>query len=590
MRDRLLPWACGALAATALCLGYVLMGVFRGAWQSHYPRQAAEWANNGRFALIGAYGTELAYEELAYAARVVEASRSFPAYDPYIREHRSARQAVVDALTYSVMGLAHRAVGEINRTWILLRFASCLAWFLLIYALVRRSGRSPGLAVFCAAAVSLFSYLMTLLFLHAFAGASWGARLWGLLSYGRTEGVLRLPRPGVSYSFLFLATLWTLNAARTRSWAWATAAGLLAGALAYVRLDVWTGHCLALFVFTVASSVNDRALNRRLAWSCVLAALVSAPYLGALYPADPDLLMRSGLEPSRRFDPWSLGYGMIAAAGLRWARTDLERFCAAMSAGTFVMVNIELVLGHPMMPEHWKFFGNIYIFLLAMLRVPASVERREGAWLAGAAALAGIAFLQGVVYAGLHYPFQGLPKRYDEAIAWLRENSPPDAVVFTVNPEVMALLPVYAHQKVVAGFVLPVVSQFPTIENLRRLVGAGREAGLDMERYFRDSVLSSRPANDRRGVVAAALRRGTIEKPDVYQALLCTTPGDRAPGLVAEALARPRETPFDLAWIGHMEREYGGGRSPFLDATRWREVYRNPEVTIYGRSRGLPKP
>lgn len=581
----LLPWLLGGVAAAAFCSGYLQTFVYRNVWKSHYPNLASTWANDGRFALVGWYGTELASEELAYAARVVEASRRFPAYDPYIKENRTSRQFVIDALTYAAMAAVHRFVGEINWTWLVLRFFSCAAWFALVYLLMLRAGRSPPVAVFCATIVSLFSYWMILYFVDHLSLSSPFRSVWALLSYGRTEGVLRLPRPGVTYAFLFLATLVSVKAAEARSWAWAAAAGVLGGALAYVRLDVWTAHCLALAIFTLAAWRTERAFPARLFAACVIAAALSLPYVLQLYPPDPDLLVRAGILPRRRFDPASLGYLLVGALVLAKRKGPAERFLGSMCLSNFFLVNIELVLGHPLQPEHWKYFANLYVFLALTAFIPERWQAREGPWLAASAVLAGVAFLQGTVYAAIHFPFQGLPKHYDEALSWAKSNTPSDAVFFTLNPEIVGLLPVYAEKKLLAGHPLPVVSTFNMTENLRRLAGGAKLLDLDFERFLQDTVYRRQTANDRREVVASGLFRGEIEKNDVYHAFFCTAPFPKAEEAILEAKARPADLEPDYFWLGHFEREYAGRSPAFLKSKRWREVYRNPAVAIYERTR-----
>jgi hypothetical protein len=90
----LLPWAIGILFAAIFCSNYLLMFAYRQVWQSHYPGLADQWANNGRFSVIGLYGTELMSEELIYASRVKEASEHLIAFDPYIKENHSKRLGV----------------------------------------------------------------------------------------------------------------------------------------------------------------------------------------------------------------------------------------------------------------------------------------------------------------------------------------------------------------------------------------------------------------------------------------------------------------------------------------------------------------
>jgi hypothetical protein len=583
-----LPWIGALLVAGALCGGYFGMPVFRGAWQTHYPELADAWANNGRFSLIGWFGTELSHEELAYAARTNNAAHHFPAFDPYIKDNHSRRQLVIDALTYTVMGAIQAVFRDINRTWLFTRFFCCVFWFVLIYFLMLRMSPEVPFAILGATFVTCFSYILTLLFLHnlTWSGLSLSGlahNAWTALSYGRTEAVLRLPRPGLTYAFLFLATLLSIKTAESGSWKWAAASGLLGGALAYVRLDVWTAHLLAAYAFSVVYSWKTRRPHWPLMASAVIATIVSLPFLYCIYPPAPDMLLSSACLYRRQFDLASLAYAAAFVLGLRFKKRPTELFLACMAAGVFVMVNIELVTGYTLSSDHWKFFGNIYVFLLALSFVPQRLKEKSTLCLVGAAILALIAFLQGLGYAAIHFPFQGIPKDYDQGLAWLERHTPPDSVVLTLNPEVNTLIPVFTHDKVELSFVLAVVSDYPLLSNSQRLMGGLRILGADTDRFLKECVFPE-TSYDRRTIVATGLYRGEIEKSVLYTMLFYMTPPAAARRILEQARARPAAIGPDYIWFGGLEKQYAGRRFP--EPGLWQEVYRNASVIIYSRKTG----
>jgi hypothetical protein len=250
------------------------------------------------------------------------------------------------------------------------------------------------------------------------------------------------------------------------------------------------------------------------------------------------------------------------------------------------MVNIELVTGYTLAADHWKFFGNIYVFLLALSFVPQRVKEKRTLCLAAAAALAFIAFLQGVGYAAIHFPFQGLPKDYDQGLAWLDRHTPTDSVVLTLNPEVNALIPVFTHDKVELSYILAVVSDYPLLRNCQRLMGGLRLLGADPDRFLKECVFRE-AAYDRRSLVATGLFRGEIEKGELYTMLFYLTPRPAARQIAAQAEAGPAAIAPDYVWFGRMEKEFAGRRFP--EPEQWQEVFRNPSVTIYGRNQSATR-
>jgi len=584
------PWLVGMLIGLAFCSNYLLMFTFRQIWQSHYPALASQWSNNGPFTVVGFYGTELFAEELAYATRAKEASERLLAFDPFIKENRSMRLFVMELLVYTPMGIIQALVGNISWTWILIRFICCVFWTVLIFHLARRMGGSPHFALFCAVFVCCFSYWLTLLFRH---NLIWEGGLfkilthnaWTLLSYGRTEGVFRLPRPGVINSYSYLAALWGIKAAEGRGWKWTVLSGVMGGALAYVRLDVWTTYLVAAYLFAFIHSVKH-GLNQKLFASAALSTLLSLPYLYFHYPPERELMVRIGIIFQRTFDPQSIPYLLAFLIGWRYKSKPADLMLAAIGGSMFIMVNIELVTGYMMFSEHWKFLGNIYLFLQVLSFLPDRIKELKTPWLAGCAAAILAVFMQSIVYAGVHFPFSGIPRDYDQAFQWLRRNTPKDSVVFTLNPEVDFLIPAFTENKVFTSCVIPNVSDFPMLQNTQRLLAGLSLLGADKERFLGKEGLFKTAFTERRELVAEGMVRGKVEKPYIYYLLFFLSPQPVARELLAKAAAAKIDLEPDYVWYGVMEKEFAPRPFPGKQGKLWREVYRNQGVALYRRERG----
>ncbi|MHB2025221.1 MAG: hypothetical protein ACYCPQ_01080 [Elusimicrobiota bacterium] len=582
------PWI-GALAmAAAMCSGYLFMAGLRGVWKSHYPELASRWANNGPFTVLGWYGTELAFEELGYADRANDQAHHLLAFDPYLRENRTWRQLSIDRLTYVILGGLDAALGGVNRAWLAARVLCCLAWFVLIYFLAERLAGYPPISFFCAAFITGFSYILTFLFRDnlVWSGGLFhiaAHNLWSVLSYGRTEGVLRLPRPGLTWAFLFLATLWAIKTAQTRSWRWAAASGILGGALAYVRLDVWSSYMAAMFFFSIAVSIDERRTSKPLLASLALSTLASLPFLLLNYPPDPDLLFKSGLLPRREFHPFSLIYLAAFALGFFRKKNRAALFCACLCAAAFIMVNIEIITGYPMAPEHWIFFSNLYVFFLGLAFIPRNVKRGAWAWTASAWALVAAAWLQGIGYAAIHYPFQGLPQNYAAALSWLDSHTAANSEVLSINPEILALIPAFTRDKTTAAFELAVLSDYPLLPNCERFTASLKVLGADPKKFFADSLFGA-PEYERRQIIASGLYRGQIEKSDVGTFLFYFTPKNAVPKIISQAERRPAAIAPDYIWFGDLEKEYARPNFASAEKSKWHPVYSNRSVVIYGRT------
>ncbi|MDD5627710.1 MAG: hypothetical protein PHU21_01505, partial [Elusimicrobia bacterium] len=389
---------------------------------------------------------------------------------------------------------------------------------------------------------------------------------------------IRLGRPGLTYAYLFLAVLCLRRTAASRTWVWPALSGILGGALAYVHLDGWTIYMAAAGLFAALESLRRGRWSRGLWSSVALSTLVSLPYLYFLYPPRPEFLWLGGAVFGRRFDWTSLAYAAMAALAWRLRKDPSALLLGCLSAAAFLMVNISLVTGYSLQPAHWKYIGNIYVFLLALILLPRRLKDQSRLWLALSGALAGAAFLQGMGYAAIHYPLQGLPRDTEHALEWLDRRAPPDREVIALDPEVNMLIPAFTRHKVGLSYGgASNMSTYPMLKGCARLLGMLRLFDVDPGRFFAER----RPAGEDPHQFNIGLRRTEAVADRLLLSLFSLAKNDEP--AVRDVLARAARAPADLrpdyVWFGPVERKYAGRGFP--GRGRWREAYRNATVTIY---------
>jgi hypothetical protein len=320
-----------------------------------------------------------------------------------------------------------------------------------------------------------------------------------------------------------------------------------------------------------------------------LSVLVSTPFIYSNYPANRELIMRGTFSPNvpPRIEWYTLTYCVAFFLALRYKRKPVEMVLAAMALGTCIAIHAVSFSAHcRFAPDNWEFIGNIFLFLLAVAFLPPAIKKWVRPWLSVACALTGVAFFQSFSYAAIHFPFQGLPKDYSDALGWLDCNTARDSEVLTLNPEVNLLIPAYTHDKVSLGVAAPTASDYSLQKSLARFFGALRFLGVDQERFMQE-CLSPTPAEiNRRSEVATGLYRGEMEKHGALRTMLFYVTPD---GYVREVMARAAQQPTalkpDYVWFGHIEKDYA--RKDFLSADgSWKEVFRNTGVIIYQRQGG----
>lgn len=593
---RAAPALWALLAAGVLCLPYPLMALYRSVVASHFPALSAVWHNDGRFAVLGTTGMEND-DEVSYAARVQSAARRGWPGDPFVKDNPSRRIKAMDAATYGALGLLQRLTGDINLTWVAARGLCAAAWFLLVYALMMRAAASPALALCCAAFVTYFSYLLTFLFLAAWPsdwsplGPALGKAAWSLGSFGRTEGILRLPRPALTYAALFAAGLALVRAAERRDWKATGLSGVLGGLMLYVRLDVGSTYLFAAAAFAALTAPRDRAAGLHLAASAALSMLLSLPWCLAYFPLDPSLLERVNLTVGRTPD-WSV-LPLLALAAALWRRTppgSAGLWFGCVLAGVAAACNVQLVLGHTTEPFHWKYFGNIHAFLGAAVLAhgalaPALRRLLPGAgrlapWAAGA--MTAGCLLQGVVYAGVHFPFQALTKDTEAALAWLEKEAPRDAVVAAAGQEANLLVPAYTGRYTLVSFPSPTLSDVPLDENARRFLWVLRALGTDAGRYLAD--VRRLTAGRAEGVDFRRTFDPVLHDLAYWSyAIAMWYPEAKTEALLRREEAAPGGTvPVpDFLWVGATERAVAGPSFKPEGAPGLTPAFRSPTVTLY---------
>jgi len=582
-------WLCGLAVALCFCSGYFLSAACRSAWQSHYPALAAQWANDGPFSVLGLYGAQT-QEEVQYAARVQESAEHFPAYDPYILENRSRSLVLDDGLTYLLMGLAQKAIGNMTWTWIGVRLLCCLFWYVLVYFIMLRLSGDPALSFFAGVFVVGFSYLLTFDFVPALRWTpSLGALAhdaWALISTGRTESVARLPRPGVTYAFLFLATLLEIKAAESPKLRWGAAAGVCGGLMPFIHPDIWFTQMPAMIFFLFLALFYKKLNRRNLAVAAGLCLLLNTPFLIAHLSsmwgnstAKKEFLERACVTFTRRPHWEGIVYlacfGAVAASGVQDAAV---LWLGAFLAAAGLVVNSQILTGKDVLFFQNRYYVNIFVLFLVLPWLQKKLRLSKTFWTAAGALCLGACFLQGVSYAAIHYPFQGLRRRDAQAMAWLRAHTPEDSVVVALNPEVNLLVPVYTLDKVGFSAALEEVSNVPLRTIAQRMRSALYRLGADQPEFYRD-LMAKYPSHDRRdGDIRAVPPQDFLRT--VYFSWIPKPQIARAWSLAGEDQASYSYR-ADYVWVDDFAKRYLGPRFP--RGSRWRlsKVYDKDGVTLY---------
>lgn len=597
-RAAALALACGLVTV----LPSLMMPAYRNFFARRLPDIKASWANSGRFthfAIVGGEGNDT----VMYGARVALAAREFPPGDPYYDGPASRVLMFRDGLTFSVLGLFNRLVGNLDLSWVLLRVLLVGVFFLGLSAFLRHCGAPPGPAELTAVFLCVYGDLaFQWLNIPVVDSVKNFIRLapWLIGGDHYYFGISRFLRPAVNYPALLWAGLLTMRAfdGGRGPLYWAAAAGAAGGLLVYVHPDVWIVYVTAAGLLAAWEMRRAKAFHPASLTLLAATALVSAPYV--LVAMNPDTeTVTTGKIPivDPGFWPWCLAY--LAAAVLFLRQEDdasaAFRWSGAAAAGVFLQQNLGLVAPFSFRPDYTGAAANVFVLpALAAL----ALRRLGGAanWTVLTLAVLLAGGFRCLGYSNEQYRNYGLPADYDAAFAWLKAHTAPGSVVATLEGEVSLLLPIHAHNRTLAARAEPVVSLTSNDELLNRT-----RYGIDLfvpEARRADAVAAfSKPGGNpfrvRQGWSGVLDREPYYDTPaetvfswgliphDIPGQAKSLIPYDK---LIRLGLEKPVLKPYrvDYLWDGPVERRLrgvSGSKPPAAGAL----LYENATVSIFAR-------
>ena len=580
MPGQLRVWLYGAAIALAACLHYPLMYSFRAAWVARFPTYTKSWPSDGRFSEIGYYGMEDG-DASAAAPMVREFSRRLRPRDPYVLKEGPAIPQ--DYLPYRVLGGILRLTGDINATWFIGRLLACLLWFVLLFRAARLLSIPESAALFCAAFCTCFGYVLGFFFL---GDLHWSENfiktaihtVRSITIYGRTEGVWRLPRPGFSHIGLFAAVLvWGRAAASRKALPWILV-GICGGLLSYVRIDVWSGFFGAACLFPWIQAALLRRLEWRWFYPAAITAVFSLPVLSFSLNPPGDFLLKASMTSGAGADWMSFAYLPFAAWILSRRRDELHVFFAALILSVFAICNVGLITGRSLYTPNWHAYANIYIFILSVSFLPPRWLNHRWIWKTATAAVIGVTLALNIGYAGIRYPWHGIPSAYDDAFQWLNAHARPDSVVATLSAEANELIPCFTPLKTLIGNAAPIVSNISIQENVERIIFNVDIMGGDPKAFF-NTILRPVGPSDMRYALDRVKEDARAMAPHAF----ATYPENLLREKIGIALTsrRPKPFPVDYVWVGPFDRLWLGSRFPAGAPLPLQRVFSNGVVDLY---------
>lgn len=406
-------------------------------------------------------------ETSAYAARVREVMDGrWHVTDPLAWEPKAV-PAFYEPPEQVVLGLLARALGSVDRLFVLADFAFPPLVFLLIARFLLALGASTSLA--CLGALALLSggvqnsarFLIDASRVAAGGDPALLARLVRPLEFTRTW------MPEVTFLLLITGLIALWFALERRSWAWAAVCGACLGILIPSYYFYWLFLAAGIGVLIVHALLTGQRERAAIAgFVLALGLALATPYWFSYYafqqrPEATEITLRFGLEPGRWVVVPSLKDAvLLTALAAAWRVLGRRSFAFMLTLGIAVVLcrNVQLVAGFNVLSGHWGYRTvviwqslSIATILTALpglgpARTPTFVARGMQAGATAVAALLVVVMIghQVVLSKNTAHAFT-LPPGFAKAFDWINRSTPPDSVVVSSSFETNLLIPAHTH-------------------------------------------------------------------------------------------------------------------------------------------------
>src|SRR3989344_4178064 len=520
------------------------------------PRLQKQENVNGKFTPVSIEASEL--DEIAiYGVQLRRAMDGDKhSGDPYLAEYQDIATVRSDKFLAGVLGWPARffGVSDIKQIFVWSDFIFPALIFLLIYilfwALTSEKAWSIFGGILFTAFPNLSAYASVLNPLH------WKdlplSDVFGIVGRGFDPAVTRLFVPGAALPFFVLFLLLTQKlVSGSRKLLFVVASAVSYGLLFYIYFYYWvfaTGLLGILFIFLL---FRKNAQRKFIFLELLGGLVVGIPFWIRYYTASQaslaaELAQRSGLELGRFFRLTSLDnliFVIVASISLYFfvrRRYEIEKNVLFVLAAAWTMIavlNIQLLTGFNVQPDHWGSRVNVYILVILAITIlfwinkifVAKYEKRAATVLIFLSALLLLTgFVSKTEQSWRDYSRYTLPTELTDSFDWINENIAPDSVFITPSSKMDHYLPLFTHTRIYMASACYTSASISEME--QRFLESYAFFGVK-KNYLRQSLLMNLVKSDNNNDI---LRKWELDP--VYM-MYCDN--YRAGGFIGNSLTRP---------------------------------------------------
>ena len=538
-------------------------------------------------------------EDLIYSSKVNQIRIHAVPFDPYIDENRQPRSWIADCISFYFIALLSIPFSEVNTAWIAVSYAMTGLWFIFLYCLFKkiRETDDRSIAIYGLAALIPICFADVFRSINIdFSIPNIGKWQWLLFNFGfmkRGLEFLRISSPLVTFFFLYLwfAGLIFYLAKNIRSKKTEIFLGILAGLLIFVHFFEFTFGVVTLGILWILSMFRKELAGYQsaLTWITGSASIASLATIAVVsMGSDPSVILRAGLIVSRKFysaSPFLLALGTLSIVyGFKRPCKTTQLFYCTMGASlaaSFFLLNSAVVTGYEIQNYLYFRYANFSLSLIFAAGLLQLADRylflkKNAGWILSILLL--ITFFNIKSYSEKIYKVCALPKSWDMALNWTKNNVPADSKMLTLSPCILRLLATYStvKQEVADGF--PVTSKIPSEENLKRFATMLKTLKVQPDKILQERWINHSNASDQINILSQ------VQPQDIHKGWETTLnhvgllPQETDKIRAYYATAVSLQEPFYL-WVNPEDKPFF--EQPIEARPDFKPIYKNDHVEIY---------
>lgn len=446
----------------------------RNSYANRFPEKWEKEPNNGKYSqlvVVGPGTGSWSEDEVRAASKVVEFLRNGKPYDLYPKESKYNIYWLQDFISFGILAVIQKVIGNITKTWIIVKILFTFLWLILIYIICREFKLPKLYLIFCSVFTFFFSSMFFSIYFNFpnfYLMIVKSINTLFLIDFSELpSSYSRLPNPLLSYSFIFITIILlmkfflpenTNEGSNTKiNYFRSILFGMFLGLIAYIHPFEWSfSICMVFIIMLLLWYYKYKKLSLSI-FICLITSLIISLPLILLHLFSKTSFESYAVIYTRMPDYKSIIFLVIIFfIFYLYKKTNLlsyKQFLLFLSIviSAFVFQNLQILTKLSIQREHWTFISGFFVVLFCLIFIGNLFNKKilkiDFNLLSIMLIIISLIFVinKDLTFSKNNYKIMGLPRSYEKVFSWLKQNTSKNSVIGTINIEFLDLLPLYTE-------------------------------------------------------------------------------------------------------------------------------------------------